>query len=104
MSTNKSSSSRLYDLQSLLKKQIGLARKGNIKEVEILSEQASSLVEKVKLSGVLESAEFKNQREQLQKLYQDLCLAITAQQAGTTEELKRIRKGKKTIAAYHSNI
>ena len=104
MSTQKSSSSRLYDLKSLLKRQIGLARKGNIKEVEVLSEQASSLVEKVKLSGVLESAEHKSQLEQLQKLYQELCLVITAQQARTTEELKRIRKGKRTIAAYRGNI
>ena len=104
MSTRKSSSSNLYDLKSLLKKQIGLARRGNIKEVEVLSKQASALVEKVKLSGVLESADYKSQGEQLQKLYQDLCFAITTQQAGIGEELKRIRKGKRTVAAYRDNI
>ena len=107
METNKKifhPSSKLYDLQGLLKKQINLIRKGNIKEAEVLNEQAVSLAEKVKRSGVLESAEFKNQREQLQQLYQDLCLAITTQQAETAEQLKWIRKGKKTIAAYRGNF
>ncbi|MGD2095047.1 MAG: hypothetical protein PVH77_08590 [Phycisphaerales bacterium] len=107
MTTNQKTfqpSSKLSDLKSLLKKQIGLAQKGNIKEVEVLNEQASSLVKQVKQSGVLESAEFKNQCEHIQKLYQALCLAIATQQAETAEQLKWIRKGKKTIAAYRGNI
>ena len=94
----------LNELQSLLEKQIELARQGNINGIEVLSKQASSLVREIARPGVLESSEFKSQREQLQKLYYDLCLVLTAQQAETTEELSRVRKGKKTIAAYRSNI
>jgi len=94
----------LDELQSLLEKQIKLAQQGNISGVEVLSKQASSLVGKIAQSGVLESSEFKSQREQLRKLYQDLCLALTAQQAETAEELSRVRKGKKTIATYRGNI
>ena len=94
----------LDELQSLLEKQIKLAQQGNISGVEVLSKQASSLVRKIAQSGVLESSEFKSQREQLRKLYQDLCLALTAQQAETAEELSRVRKGKKTIATYRGNI
>ena len=61
-------------------------------------------IKAVQDSGVFESSEFKSQREQLRKLYQDLCLALTAQQAETAEELSRVRKGKKTIETYRSNI
>ena len=94
----------LDELQILLEKQIELARQGNINEIEVLSKQASSLVRKIARSGVLESSEYKSQREQLRKLYYDLCLVLTAQQAETTKELSRVRKGKKTIAAYRGNI
>ncbi len=94
----------LDELQSLLEKQIELARQGNINEIELLSTQASSLVGKISRTGIFESSEFKSQHEQLRKLYQDLCLALTAQQAQTAEELSRVRKGKKTIEIYRSNI
>ncbi|MFZ2146845.1 MAG: hypothetical protein WAV28_06460 [Sedimentisphaerales bacterium] len=92
------------ELQRLLEKQIELARQGNISEIEVLSKQASSLVSKIARSGLLESSEFKSQREQLRKSYQDLCLALTAQKAETTKEISRVRKGKKSIKAYRSNI
>ncbi len=94
----------LNELQSLLEKQIELARQSNINGIEVLSKQASPLVEEIARSVVLESSEFKSQREQLRKLYQDLCLALTVQQAETAEELSRVRKGKKTIETYRSNI
>ena len=94
----------LDELQSLLEKQIEFARQGKFNEVEDLSEQAGSLVTKISRSRFLESSEFKSQNEQLRKLYHDLCLALTAQQVETAEELSRVRKGKKTIETYRSNI
>lgn len=107
MSTDKKisqSSLKLDELKCLLKKQIELARQDNINGVETLSKQAASLVENITRSEILESAEFKSQREQLQKLYQDLCLALTAQQNETTKELQRVRKGKKTMETYYKSI
>jgi len=94
----------LDDLQSLLEKQIELVQQGNISGVEILSKQASSLVVEIAQTGILELREFKNRREQLQKLYDSLLLAITAQRADIAEKLSRVRKGKKTIGIYRSNI
>ncbi len=94
----------LDELQNLLEKQIGFARQGNINEIEILSKQSGSLVGKIARSGFLESSEYKNQQEQLRKLYQELCLALTAQQDKTSEELSRVRKGKKTVGIYRKNI
>jgi len=94
----------LDDLQSLLEKQMELAQQGNISGVEVLSKQAHSLVEKIAQTRILELREFKNRREQLQKLYDSLLLAITAQRAEAAGEISRVRKGKKTVEAYRSNI
>ncbi|MHC4595368.1 MAG: hypothetical protein ACYS19_10540 [Planctomycetota bacterium] len=81
----------LDELQSLLEEQIKLARQGNpaSKRIEFLSKQADCLVGKIAQSGILESAEFKNRREHLKKLY---------------DTLHQIRTGKKTIGTYRSNI
>ena len=90
-------------LQSLLEKQIELARRGNIVEVEALSEQAGSVFVEVARTGLLELAEFKNRREQLRKLHKSLCLTITAQKADIAQKLSNIRKGKKTLKTYRDN-
>jgi hypothetical protein len=97
----------LDELQTLLEKQVELARQGNIREVEILSRQASSLVEQIIETGTSKSPETLlnvEQRKQLGKLYEDLCLAISAEKAGVNTELKHVRKGKRTIQAYRSHI
>ncbi len=103
MSTDKQTH-LLDDLQSLLEKQIELAQQGNISGVEVLSKQANSLVRKIAQTRILELREFKNRREQLQKLYDSLLLAITAQRAEAAGELNRVRKGRKTIETYRNNI
>ncbi len=94
----------LDELQSLLEKQMKLAQQGNISGVEVLSKQANSLVGKIAQTGVLELREFKKRRERLQKLYDSLLLAITAQRAEAAGELNRVRKGRKTIETYRRSI
>ena len=94
----------LDDLQSLLERQIELAQQGNISEVGVLSKQAGSLVGKIADTGAFELPEFKNRREQLQKSYEDLCLALTAQKADIAGKLSQVRKSKKTIQTYRSSI
>ncbi|MHC4570807.1 MAG: hypothetical protein ACYS0C_01850 [Planctomycetota bacterium] len=94
----------LDELQSLLEKQIELARQGNISEVEVLNKQAGSVVERIVQTGILGLADFENRREQLQKLYKDLCLALTAHRAETGEKLSRVRKGKRTVETYRKSI
>ena len=94
------------ELLSLLEEQIKLVQQGNRagKQIELLSKQADSLVGKIAQSGILESVEFRNRREHLKKLYDTLCLTITAQKADTSAKLNQIRTGKKTIRIYRSNI
>jgi hypothetical protein len=93
----------LDDLQVLLEKQIELARENNVSSVEVLSRQADSLVEEITQTGILKLPEFRNRREHLRKLYDSLCLAVTAQRADVSEKLSRVRKGKKTVEIYRSN-
>ncbi len=98
----------LDELQTLLEKQAEMARQGNIKDVEVLCKQAGSLSEKIAHTGILNQEDdpvFNNgRREKLQKLYEKLCLAITDQKAEVSKELRRVRKGKKTIQTYRSHI
>jgi len=94
----------LDDLQALLERQVELARRGNVRDVEALSKQANSLVGEIVRTGILERFEFKNRRERLQELCDSLCLAVTAQQADTAERLSWVRKGKKTIQTYRGSI
>jgi hypothetical protein len=90
----------MNDLQGILKKQIELAQRGNIGEVEVLTNQANSLVERIAHSGILKMAAFEHRREQLQKLYDTLHLTVAAQKAGTADMLSRVRKGRKVLGAY----
>ena len=94
----------LDELRNILKKQIGFARQGNVNAIEALSKQSNSLVGKIARSGILKSPEFQSQREHLRKSYEDLCLALTTQQAENAKELSQVRKGKKVIKTYHKNF
>lgn len=94
----------LDNLQILLQKQIRLAQEGDTSGIEVLAKQADILAQKIAETGILELPEFGNRRQQLQKLYDSLCLAITAQRAGISKKLSRIRKGKKTLETYRSNV
>jgi hypothetical protein len=97
----------LDKLQVLLEKQIDLARQGNLGEFEALSRQADALVGKIVQTGILNPAEAffdGGRREQLQRLYEDLCLSIAAQKAGICENISQVRKGKRTIQAYRGHV
>ena len=96
----------LDQLQDLLEEQIELVQKadpaGN--KFENLSIRADVLVEEIKRSRILQLAQFNDRKEQIQKLYDGLCLAISAKKDETAQELNRVRKGKKALVTYRSNI
>jgi hypothetical protein len=94
----------LDNLQALLERQIKLAQDGNTSSLEVLSEQADSLARKIADTGILELPEFGDRRKQLQKLYDSLCLAITAQKADVCEKLSRVRKARKTVEVYRNSV
>lgn len=96
----------LSELQNLLEKQIELVHQGNSDgdQIGTLSRQADRLVEKIAQAGIFKQAELKHQREQLKKLYNDLCLAISAQKAEVADKLSRVRKVRNTIGTYRKSI
>lgn len=94
----------LDKLQNVLQKQIDLARQGDIAEVETLVKQAGLLMEEITDLGILELPGYKNYRGKLQRLYKELCLILAEQKAGVSGELSQIRKGRRTIKAYHGSV
>lgn len=94
----------LDDLQHLLEKQLILARQGSVSGVRALSKKSDSLVRKITEEKSLESVEYRGRRQQLRKLYTDLCLALKAQKDETGLALSRVRSGKKAVAAYRNSI
>ena len=96
----------LSELQNLLEKQIEMAHQGNSdgNQIETLSRQTDCLVEKIAQAGIFKRAELKHQREQLKKLYDDLCLAVSAQKAEVADKLSQVRKVRNTIGTYRKSI
>jgi hypothetical protein len=94
----------LSDLHTLLEEQIRLAHKGDMTGVESLSTKANSIINSIIQRGILDSKDFEGRRCALQKLYEKLSMTISAQKVETGKQLSRIRKGKKTVAAYRGNI
>ena len=90
----------LDNLQSLLEKQIEMARKGNFRRVETLTEQADSVVEKIVKTKILDQPEFDNQRKYMVKLYERLQLILAAGKDSVGKQLKQVTNVRKTLHAY----
>lgn len=96
----------LEGLQNLLEEQIKLTRSGNYDSVRLdqLNRQVDVLVRRIAQMKLLQQDRFKSHKDKLQKTYDDLYLAIKAEQKQIAENLNKIRKGKKTISVYQKNI
>lgn len=90
----------LDDLQGLLEKQIEMTRRGNLRRVEALAEQADAIVARIVQTRVLQQPEFDGRREHLTKLYKKLELMLTAGKNAVSRQLRRIGSGRKTLQAY----
>ena len=94
----------LTELAGLLEKQINLARQGVSTEIEILAEKCEPIVEKITSAGLMDKPEFSDACRRIKKLYQQLCLQLSAQKNATGANMSRIRKGKKTLLAYRNSV
>jgi hypothetical protein len=94
----------LEALANILEKQIELARHGDFAGLERLAGQCEPLVARISAAGLLENPAYKENRERLAKLYRDIQMAISMQKDAAGEQLKSMRKHKKTLATYRSNI
>lgn len=94
----------LEKLQRLLREQNDLARQGKLSEVEALCGRTGGLIEEISRAGILELDEFAKERKRLAHSYDDLRLTLSNQRDEVGRELKRIRKGRKTIGVYRDSI
>jgi hypothetical protein len=92
------------ELANLLERQIALARRGSLAQVERLAGKCEQLVARITADGLPGKPEQKERREQLAKLYQELQLMLSTQKADAAEQMKSVGKGKRTLAIYRGNI
>jgi len=103
MSTDKQIS-MLDELQSLLEKQIEMARRSNLRRVEALAEKADSVVEKIVKTKTFDQPEFDAQRKHMVKLYKKLQLILAAGKDSVSRQLRQVGNVRKTLKAYRDNI
>ncbi len=95
----------LDELENLLKKQLELAHQADAasEKFDALTSRADVLVRRIKSLGAQDWGELRARYDQLQRLYKALCLVVAAEKADVSDELARIRKGRKTIGIYRMN-
>lgn len=96
----------LDELESVLKKQLELARQGDSasEKFDALTSQAGRLVEKITSLGVRDSGELQDRWSRLHGLYGNLCLVVAAEKSDVCEDLARIRRGRKIIGTYRQSV
>ena len=94
----------LDELERLLVGQIDSARQGQLGRVETLGEQVDHTAQEIGRAGILRRAEYAELRERLRGLYEDLRLTLSGQRDEVGRELSKVRKGRKTIAAYRRSM
>ncbi len=92
---------RLYDL---LEEQLELVHQGRLADAEGMCEQTGRLVHTVVAAGLLAGPGGDDPRESLTQLYQQLCLAVTAQSEETSASLRSVRGGKRILRAYGKHV
>jgi hypothetical protein len=90
-------------LHTVLKKQMKMARKGNLMQLEDLTQKADAIVEEIAEASDLEQIKQTNQWKQLEKIYQQLTLILASQKYSIEQQIKQIRNGRKTLQAYKVN-
>jgi len=96
----------LDELEGLLSRQIELAHQGDSagERFDLLTARAGSLVGEIAQLGPAGPAEYQHRFERLRELYETLSLVLAAEKAGVSDELCRIRRGRKIIGTYRSTI
>lgn len=90
----------LDNLQSMVERQIELARKGNYNKVEALAEQAGLTIEKIINIKPSDQTDFESKRKNLLKLYGKLELMLSAEKSFVKSQQKQAGNVRKTLRAY----
>jgi len=87
-------------LVELMTRQIQKLRQYDLEGAMRIAEESQPLSERIIQAAVLSRPGFEEQRERIQGLYKELCLAIVSQRQEVSDKLGQIRTGLKTLGAY----
>jgi len=90
----------LDELQRALARQLELVRQGDLNAAAQLCDETGRRVQAVVTAGAHEAPGTAPRRQQIERLYGDLCLALTAQRAETSAALNALRRGMRVLNAY----
>jgi hypothetical protein len=88
-------------LQTLLEKQVRMSKNSNIRGVEMLAEQANSVVAEITNAPSPLPPQWKQKCEAVMQLYKKLELMIEAEKDTVNKQLRKVTSGKKAVRAYH---
>jgi hypothetical protein len=91
-------------LEDVLEKQLKLMRSSRDKAAVDLAGQTSDFVNIIGQKEILKDDKFATQRRNIQRLFNELTLVTAERKFSVSSELNKIRKGKKSVGAYKSEI
>jgi hypothetical protein len=87
-------------LEELMNRQIQKLRQYELEAAMKTAEESQPISERIIQASVLSRPGFEEQRDRIQKLYQELCLTIASQRQEVQDKLGQIRTGLRTLSKY----
>jgi hypothetical protein len=87
-----------------LERQVKMAQKGSLAEVELSINNTQKLVEQVAQAGVLQKPEYENKRNKIRNLYERLLMILSAEKDKAGSEIKTVRNYKKVFNTYMKSL
>ena len=94
----------LEQIESLLRRQVELANRDKISEIEGVLAETDRLIQEMRRSRSFNEAKLSEKRAVLGDLYGQLCLALMAKRSETKKELIQLRDGKRVMGVYRANV
>ncbi len=87
-------------LQKLLERQLAFVRQGRLEAALELCEQTERYVRQIAGTPAAQTCSEIDRGKRVKRLYEDLCLALTAQQMEVSDALNALRQGWRVLTAY----
>ncbi|MCL5278468.1 MAG: hypothetical protein M1376_01005 [Planctomycetes bacterium] len=87
-------------LQELLERQLALVRQGRLEAALELGAQTEPYVRQIAEIRATQTGRATDREERVQRLYEDLCLALMAQRTEVSAALDALRQGRRVLDAY----
>ena len=87
-------------LSELLERQLERLHKYDLDGAVELAEESQKISSQVANLGLLERPQYNREKQQIQGLYQDLCLVIAAERKEVGDKLQQIREGIRALSRY----